>query len=159
MVRITYFPDKCGDGYAYAGTDFDKLRRTMEGYGLLWPRSYLDANLVSSDGQIFDVVEFAYEHIAEAKDPSYHSYMSHSHYSYDQEAGRAKFKQDVNRIFERNGIAFELKHGEVIRVTPTGLEEALPKPYFTPATTLSMKCSKPLGKSSLTGPWTFDARR
>ena len=124
------FPDKCGDGYAYAGTDFDKLRRTMEGYGLLWPRSYLDANLVSSDGQIFDVVEFAYEHIAEAKDPSYHSYMSHSHYSYDQEAGRAKFEQDVNRIFERNGIAFELKHGEVIRVTPTGLQEALAQTVF-----------------------------
>jgi len=124
------FPDKCGDGYAYAGTDFDKLRRTMEGYGLLWPHSYLDANLVSSDGQIFDVVEFAYEHIAEAKDPSYHSYMSHSHYSYDQEAGRAKFEQDVNRIFERNGIAFELKHGEVIRVTPTGLEEALAQTVF-----------------------------
>lgn len=31
------FPEKCGDGYAYAGTDFAKLRGTMEGYGLPWP--------------------------------------------------------------------------------------------------------------------------
>ncbi len=122
------FPDKCRDGYAYAGTDFGKLQRTMEGYGLLWPRGQCAA--ASSDGQVFDVVEFAYEHIAEAKDPSYHSYMSHSHYAYDQETGRAKFEQDVNRIFERNGIAFELKHGEVIRIAPTALQEALAQTVF-----------------------------
>jgi len=124
------FPNKCADGYAYAGTDFGKLRRTMEGYSLLWPPSQIDASPPCSDGQVFDAVEFAYEHIAEAKNPSYHSYMSHSHYSYDQETGRAKFEQDVNRIFERNGIAFELKHGEVIRIAPTGLPEALGQTVF-----------------------------
>lgn len=124
------FPYKCHDGYAYAGTDFDKLQRTMGGYGLLWPRSQFDADPAASDGQVFDVLEFAYEHIAEAKDPSYHSFMSHSHYSYDQETGRAKFEQDVNRIFERNGIAFELKHGEVVRMAPTGLQEALAQTVF-----------------------------
>src|ERR1035437_9733522 len=91
------FPEKCGDGYAYAGTDFRKLQRTMEGYGLLWPRDQLGSNPACSDGQVFDVVEFSYEYIAEARDPSYHSFMSHSHYSYDQKAGRAKFEQDVNR--------------------------------------------------------------
>jgi hypothetical protein len=32
------FPEKCGDGHAHAGTDFSKLRATMEGYGLAWPR-------------------------------------------------------------------------------------------------------------------------
>ena len=48
----------------------------------------------------------------------------------DQETGRAKFEQDVNRIFERNGIAFELKHGEVIRIAPTGLQEALAQTAF-----------------------------
>jgi len=56
--------------------------------------------------------------------------MSHSHYSYDQKAGRAKFEQDVNRIFERNGVAFDLKHGEVIRIAPTGLQEALAETVF-----------------------------
>jgi hypothetical protein len=35
--------------------------------------------------------------------------MSHSHYSYDQQAGRDRFADDVNRIFERNGMAFEFK--------------------------------------------------
>lgn len=124
------FPNKCGDGYAYAGTDFTKLRATMEGYGLLWPRGEFDRDNPPSDGQIFDLVEFGYEFIAEATDPSLHSYMSHSHYKYDQESGRDKFTQDVNRIFERNGIAFELNHGEVIRVAPAILHESLAETVF-----------------------------
>jgi hypothetical protein len=101
----------------------------MEGYGLLWPHT-VDRENLPTDGQIFDLVEFAYEFIAEAKDPSLHSYMSHSHYSYDQEAGRDKFSHDVNRVFERNGIAFELKHGEVIRIAPAVLHESLAETVF-----------------------------
>lgn len=31
------FPNKCGDGYASAGTDFQKLEQTMKGYGVIWP--------------------------------------------------------------------------------------------------------------------------
>lgn len=123
------FPEKCGDGYAYAGTDFTKLKGTMEGYSLLWPHA-VDRDNPPSDGQIFDLVEFSYEFIAEAKDPSLHSYMSHSHYSYDRDTGRDKFTQDVNRIFERNGIAFELKLGEVIRVAPAVLHESLAETVF-----------------------------
>jgi hypothetical protein len=124
------FPDKCcQDGYVGTGTDFDKLQRTMKGYGLLWPASQLAANSASTDAQILDVVEFAFEHISEPKDPSCHS-VGHVHYSYDQDTGRAKFEHDVNRIFERNGIAFELKHGEVVRIAPTGLQEALAQTVF-----------------------------
>lgn len=89
------FPYKCGDGYAYAGTDFAKLKGAMEGYGILWPRD-VSSYEPPEDARVFDLLEFSYEFIAEAKDPSLHSYMSHSHYSYDQESGRSKFTQDVN---------------------------------------------------------------
>lgn len=123
------FPNKCGDGYAYAGTDFTKLRETMKGFRVRWPEEIDRANPPSED-QIFDLVEFSYELIAEAKDPSYHSYMSHSHYSYDQEIGREKFTHDTNRIFERNGMAFELKGGEVIRLPPALLHESLAETVF-----------------------------
>ncbi len=124
------FPNKCCEaGYIGTGTDFGKLRRSMKGYGLLWPDSQFDANPTASDAQVFDVVEFAYEHISEPKDPSCHS-EGHVHYRYNQVTGRAKFEQDVNRIFERNGIAFELKHGEVTRIAPTGLQEALAQTVF-----------------------------
>lgn len=124
------FPEKCGDGYAYAGTDLEKLRRTMQGYGLLWPPDFLNDRHPPSDGQVFDLLEFAYEYIAEAKDPSYHSYMSHSHYSYDQRSGREKFQSEVNRVFERNGIAYSLEHGEVVRIAPAVLDESLHAAVF-----------------------------
>jgi hypothetical protein len=123
------FPEKCRDGYPYAGTDFTMLRETMKGYGVLWPGEVDRAN-PPEDGHIFDLIEFSYEFIAEAKDPSYHSYMSHSHYSYDQESGRRVFTDDVNRMFERNGMAFELKHGEVTRIAPAVLHESLAEAVF-----------------------------
>ena len=129
------FPNKCGDGYAYAGTDAIKLRDTMKGYGVLWPHD-IDRENPPDDGRIFDLAEFAYEFIAEAKNPSYHSYMSHSHYSYDQDAGREKFAHDVNRIFERNGMAFELKDGEITRIAPAMLHESLADAVFHTRDTL-----------------------
>jgi hypothetical protein len=101
----------------------------MEGYGLPWPASQVAAKSASTDAQIFDVVEFAFEHISQPTDPSCHS-VGHVHYRYDQRTGRAKFEHDVNRIFEWNGIAFELKHGEIIRIAPMGLQEALAQTVF-----------------------------
>ena len=59
------FPDKCGDGYAYAGTDLTKLRETMNGYGLLWPHD-ISRQHPPDDGHIFDLLEFSYEFAAEA---------------------------------------------------------------------------------------------
>lgn len=123
------FNDKCGDGYAYAGTDLTRLHDTMKGYGVLWPRD-VDRENPPADGQIFDLIEFAYEFTAEPKDPSYHSYMGHTHYSYDGETGRGTFAHDVNRIFERNGMAFELKDGEITRLAPAVLHESLAAAAF-----------------------------
>jgi hypothetical protein len=124
------FPSKCGDGYAYAGTDTSRLRETMEGYRLPWPGD-VNRDEPPADGRIFDLLEFTYELIAEAKNPSYHSYWNHSHYSYDRQVGRDRFAADVNRIFERNGMAFELKDGEVTRMAPAVLHESLAEAKFS----------------------------
>lgn len=119
------FPKRCPDGHAHAGTDLTKLRATMTGYGLLWPCEPFEPDSLPTDGQIFDLVEFSYEHVAEALDPTLHSYWSHSHYTYDQQQGRERFATDVNRILERNGTAFELADGEVRRLIPAPLHEEL----------------------------------
>ncbi len=119
------FPDKCIDGYPYPGTDFDKLQGAMDGFGVFWPRQPIDPEGPPSDGELFDLVEFAYEHVAQALNPKHHSYGNHSHYEYDQPAGQEKFADDVNRILERNGIAFELTDGEVRRLIPAPLHRDL----------------------------------
>ena len=58
---------RCGDGYANAGTDLTKLRGTMEGYGLLWPRGEFDRVNPPSDGHIrgFDTTEMPIEMMRE----------------------------------------------------------------------------------------------
>jgi hypothetical protein len=124
------FPCPCPDGQVNAGSDKDKLKGRMAAYAVIWPEDWLQAKQSPIDGQIFDLVEFSYEHIAEPNAYYAHSYWRHSHYSYDQKVGQAKFEEDVNRMFERNGIAFELKQGEVTRMAPTGLQEALAQTVF-----------------------------
>ena len=91
-----------------------------------WPR----AGHNPADGEVFDLIEFSYEHIAEPCAGSNHSYLGHTHYSYNQAAGRTKFEEEVNRTFERNGMAFELQQGQVTRMGPTGLQEALAETVF-----------------------------
>ena len=121
------FAAACQDGQGNAGCDTKKLRTMMATFGVIWP----DGNKEEpEDGQVFDLIEFSYEYIAEPRESSFHSYWNHSHYDYDVEAGRAKFQEEVNRIFERNGIAYSLEGGEVIRIAPTFLQEALADTVF-----------------------------
>ena len=123
------FPEKCGDGYGYAGTDFNKLEDHMKLWGVIWPAA-VDRDAPPSDAQIFDLLEYSYEQIAEATNPSYHGFMQHYHHGYDQDSGREKFTDDVNRIFERNGIAYQLKNGETIRFASAVLHESLATAAF-----------------------------
>jgi hypothetical protein len=124
------FPFACQDGQGNAGTDVRKLQTMLATYNVIWPIDWRGASERPEDGQIFDLVEFSYEHIGEPNDYAQHSYWGHSHYTYDQEGGRKKFEADVNRIFERNGMAFELKQGEVTRIAPTGLADVLAQSVF-----------------------------
>ncbi|MGF6666309.1 hypothetical protein QF000_008042 [Paraburkholderia atlantica] len=124
------FPSNCPDGRGNAGTDLDKLQAMMKGYHLISPLDRFDPDQPPSDSQVFDLLEFSYECVAEPEAGDFHSYFAHSHYSYNQDAGREKFAHDVNRIFERNGLAFELQHGEVVRLAPAVLHEALARATF-----------------------------
>lgn len=124
------FSERCSDGQANAGVDTLKMRAKMTAFDVVWPDEWMYREELPTDGQIFDLVEFAYEFISEPQSTSYHDYFRHYHYRYDQTSGRAKFESEVNRIFEYHGIAFELKSGEVTRMTPTGLHEVLEQATF-----------------------------
>jgi hypothetical protein len=137
------FPYFCEDGRGNAGCDLQKLKTTMAAYGVIWPGKptsgvmSLDPADPPTDGQVFDLIEFSYEHMALPTAHDFHSYWSHSHYSYDHAAGRAKFQEEVNRIFERNGIAFNLDDsGEVTRIAPAVLQETLAETTFKTGDTI-----------------------
>jgi len=124
------FPAECEDGGQNAGCDISKLKGASAAYNLIWPEDWRKSDQIPADGLIFDLIEFSYEHIALPEPYQFHSYWRHDHFNYDQEKGRAKFTEDINRVFERHGMAFDLVHGEVTRMAPTGLQEALAETVF-----------------------------
>ncbi len=130
------FPSICPDGRGNGGCDKAKLKTMMKAYGVIWPADQKDCwrrgedEQVPSDGEVFDLIEFSYEHVSEPTAHDFHSYFGHSHYSYNQQTGRQKFEEEVNRLFERNGMAFQLQHGEVTRLAPAVLHEALASTTF-----------------------------
>jgi hypothetical protein len=125
------FASQCPDGQGNSGVDVVSLRAMMEGFKVIWPE---DARRMDDDQthdhQIFDLLEFAYEHIARPIPGDFHPYFRHYHYEYDQEEGRKQFAEEINRLFERNGVAFQLKDGQLERLVPTVLQEVLLQPTF-----------------------------
>lgn len=125
------FPAECQDGGHNSGCDPSKLKNALAAYNVIWPKDWPNSEEdLPDDPHIFDLIEFAYEHVALPKAYGFHSYWMHDHFNYDQTAGRARLTEDVNRIFERQGLAFELVEGEVTRIAPTGLQEALATSIF-----------------------------
>jgi hypothetical protein len=126
------FSLECPDNASNScGCDQDKLKAGLAAYNVIWPRGWpTRKDEWPTDPQLFDLLEFLYEHAGMPEGYAYHGFFQHDHLTYDKKKGRAKFEEDINRFFERNGLAFELKDGEVTRLAPTGLQEALAETVF-----------------------------
>jgi AbiJ N-terminal domain 4 len=80
---------------------------------------------------ILDMIEFCWRAIGKPVRGSYHDYFSHYHLRFEVEVGRNEFRDAVNRIFRRNGLAYELTSGGTItRLAPTVLREELASAQF-----------------------------
>jgi hypothetical protein len=108
------FSEECPDGGNRSiGCDLEKLKTGLAAYKVISPRGWPDAGgNRPSDPQLFDLIEFLYEHAGLPKAYGFHSFFGHTHLGYDQAEGRTKFEDDINRFFERNGLVFELKNGD-----------------------------------------------
>lgn len=137
------FPDRCPDGQAVCGCDADALAAAViaEMPGLAWP---LETTRMAEDGfwsqhepftpdtlLILDFVEFVYASVAKPIPGKHHDFFSHHHLTFDQQSGQEEFRATVNRIFSRNGVAFEmLSTGRIVRVLPPVLGEDLKRTLF-----------------------------
>jgi hypothetical protein len=122
------YPETCGDGNAICGVNERSFEAAIVGYNLPSPLKRSD---VRDAFAVLDLVEFSFEKVARSKPGSYHDYWKHYHLSFNQEEGRASFREEINRIFSRNGIAFELgEDGQVRRLAPAVLGDALAKAIF-----------------------------
>jgi hypothetical protein len=126
------FPAYCSDGNAACGCDTVGLARVLaaEVPMVEWP---LSPDLVPSTPVVMDLLEFCAGAVGERIDGHYHSYFQHYHLTWDREMGLSRFVDDVNLLFGRNGLAYEMSPaGEVRRLLPQPLAEALAR--FAPFT-------------------------
>jgi hypothetical protein len=137
------FPERCPDGQAICGCDEGALAASViaEMPGLTWP---LVVNTDVEEGFetriepfapptmiILDFVEYIHATVAKPIPGKYHDYFRHHHLTFDQEEGRNEFRALVNRLFSRNGVAFEmLSNGRIVRVLPLVLGEDLQRAAF-----------------------------
>ena len=73
--------------------------------GLEWPLSVTE---LPETPIIIDLIEFCARAVGEPIQGAYHQYYRHYHLSWDREAGLEHFVTDVNTLFRRNALAFEL---------------------------------------------------
>src|SRR5262249_55675367 len=75
---------------------------------------------------ILDLLEFCARNVARPIKGGYHGFFGHYHLDFGREEGLREFIDDVNRLFARNGIAFELTlEGRAIRLGPALLLDVL----------------------------------
>ncbi len=135
------FPEMCPDGAGPIATSERMFSSALQAEipGITWP---LETTRLSSDNFtyepfapdtmiILDVIEFCYSKVSKATQTGYHNYFQHYHLTFDIDEGQSEFREMINTIFERNGIAFELRNdGSIYRIIPTMLGESLTKIAF-----------------------------
>jgi len=110
------FPDACPDGRGITGTDVEAFSLALgaEIPEISWP---FDLENTPATLGILDLVEFTFRNVGKPTARNHHSFFGHDHFNYDREQGQLGFRQDINRILARNGLAYELQDdGRIVRL-------------------------------------------
>ncbi|MCK4240748.1 MAG: hypothetical protein KAX30_03935 [Candidatus Atribacteria bacterium] len=125
------FPLNCFDTPIPIGSDEASIKLAFQAEfpSIEWP---LNSSNLPDTLPVLDMVEFFYKYISKPTRKEYHSFGKHYHLlSFDQDAGKQQYLEDVNRLFRRNSLAFELQRdGKVVRLEPVVLRETLDSAVF-----------------------------
>ena len=135
------YPDICPDGTFVCGANMgmfdDALRAEIPRIANLIDQMYpqftrttlaaLDMpDIQPSTLDILDLIEFCWKGVGKPIRRSNHSFFSHYHLAFDEEAGRSEYRDEVETIFRRNGIAYVLREdGRVERLASPVFQHAL----------------------------------
>ena len=124
------YPLGCLDGLGPCGYDASLFYQALEAEipDIAWP---LRPSKVPPTLAVLDLIEFCHRAVGKPVQTDYHSFYRHHHLRFEPEEGQGAFRDDINRILSRNGLAYELKpNGEVGRLAPVVLREALASVVF-----------------------------
>ncbi|MBM3580870.1 MAG: hypothetical protein FJX37_02775 [Alphaproteobacteria bacterium] len=128
------YPEICPDGADPCGTNqrsfWEAMRAEIPKLPDM-PSTILNDDVLPSSLVIMDMIEFCWRAVGRPIRGVYHGYSRHHHLSFDEDAGKREFGDVINRIFRRNGLAFELTDGGMVRrLAPAVLREALGQTVF-----------------------------
>lgn len=130
------FPEICPDGTVACGTNASAFWQQARAE---IPDLEVEDNPQSSPASdeahqtlaTLDCLEFSARAIGKPIHGGWHGYFQHYHLSFDRDAGLEQFVDDVNRLFARRGIAFELTaEGRVRRLIPEPVAQVLREVLF-----------------------------
>ena len=127
------YSETCPDGGGPTGTDEIAFWLAMRGENPALQQDMLHdwSEDMPRTLDILDLIEFCWRCIGKPVQVSYHDFFSHYHLRFDVEAGQDDFREAINRIFRRNGLAYELtEHGRIERLAPPLLREELASAQF-----------------------------
>ena len=130
------FPSHCPDGNAIVGTNGSAFssRVRAEIHDLVGEHPYSwepPPDSLPSTLAILDFIEFIARNIGEPTQVGWHGHFSHHHLKLDREAGLKKFVDDINRIFSRKGLAYELgESGTIERTVPAPMADLVKRTGF-----------------------------
>lgn len=126
-----YLGTNCTNGYfeGLLGADVELELLLKLGKRSLWPVWQYEKYYSEED--IFDLIEFLYDHSAKGLEGDYHSWNDCGiHYkSFHDAAGRDYVRTTINRILKSYGDGFELsENGEVLKVADDAFKTLLEAP-------------------------------
>lgn len=127
------YPEACEDGGAIMGCDESTFWRALRAE-VPTLREHSKFELFDQPPRTLDVldtVEFCWRCVGRPIQGKYHQHFGHHHLHFDIEVGQDEFRKDVNRIFRRNGLAYELtEQGRIERLAGPVLREELASAEF-----------------------------
>ena len=132
------FPSTCPDGAGYDGTDERSFEAAligvvpeMEGWLERAVSQGAESEASVPTGALLDAIEWLGAHVGEVKQGVWHDYFRHHHISWDRASGQYAFRNDINGLFARNGLAYFMgENGEVQRVVDGATADILARANF-----------------------------
>jgi hypothetical protein len=135
------YPEICDDGTDVIGTDFNNMKLAIRAE--IPDIKELSTRIIDNDAYarvqdytpptlaILDLIQFCYRNVAEPVQENYHSYLKHHHLYLIPKKGKIGFRDKINLILARNGLAYELEQGGTIkRLVSPELQELLDSSDF-----------------------------
>ncbi len=100
----------------------------------LWPININYTHYTEDD--LFDVIEFLYDHVSQPVQGDFHSFYNHVHYKvFNKVLGQSEFRKEINELLADYHDGFELSQkGEILSLADVGMKTLsdAPLPSYDP---------------------------